>query len=49
VKGETAAAYDKVGETAHREGNLKKAWKVMKSINYSKEEYDIAGQDAYNF
>ena len=25
VKGETAAAYDKVGDTAHREGNLKKA------------------------
>ena len=49
VKGDTAAAYDKVGETAHREGNLKKAEKVMKAINYSQEEYEIAGQDAYNF
>ena len=35
VKGETAAAYDKVGDTAHREGNLKKAEQVMKSLNYS--------------
>ena len=49
VKGETAAAYDKVGDTAHREGNLRKAEKVMKSINYSQEEFEIAGQDAYNF
>ena len=43
VKGDTAAAYDKVGDTAHREGNLKKAEKVMKSINYSQEEFEIAG------
>lgn len=49
VVGKTAAAYDKVGETAHNEGNLKRAYKVMKSIDYSDEEITIAGQDAYNF
>jgi ubiquinone/menaquinone biosynthesis C-methylase UbiE/uncharacterized iron-regulated protein len=49
VKHDTAAAYDKVGETAHHSGNLKKAYKVMKSIDYSDEEIKIAGDDAYNF
>lgn len=49
VKGDTADAYNKVGDTAHRSGNLKKAELVMKSIDYSHEEFEIAGQDAYNF
>ena len=49
VKGDTANAYNKVGETARRTGDLKKAELVMKSIDYSHEEFEIAGQDAYNF
>ena len=49
VKGDTANAYNKVGDTAHRSGNLKKAELVMKSIDYSQEEFEIAGEDAYNF
>ena len=48
-KEQTIAAYDKVGETAHFEGNLKKAHKVMTSLDYSEEEITIAGDDAYNF
>lgn len=49
VKAETAAAYDKVGETAHFEGDMKKAHKVMAALDYSEEEIAIAGPDAYNF
>ena len=49
AKKQTAEAYDKVGETAHHEGNLKKAHKVMASLDYSAEEIEIAGNDAYNF
>ena len=49
VKGDTESAYNKVGETAHRTGDLRKAELVMKSIDYSHEEFEIAGQDAYNF
>ena len=49
VKEDTANAYNKVGETANRKGNLKKAEKVMKALDYSHEEFEIAGQDAYNF
>lgn len=49
VKQETAEAYDKVGDSAHHKGNLAKAEKVMKALDYSSEEFEIAGQDAYNF
>lgn len=35
VKNETADAYDKVGASAHHEGNLKKAEKVMTALGYS--------------
>lgn len=49
VKNETAEAYDKVGESAHFEGNLKKAEKIMSALGYSTEEFEIAGKDAYNF
>ena len=38
-----------MGATAHHEGNIKKAYKVMKSLDYSDEEIQIAGTDAYNF
>ena len=43
VKEDTANAYNKVGETAYRQGNLKKAEKVMKALDYSHEEFEIAG------
>lgn len=49
VKKETAAAYDKVGETAHLKGNIKKARAVMTALGYTEEEIQIAGQDAYNY
>jgi len=49
VKAETASAYDKVGETAAIEGNLRKAEKMMARIGYSEEEISIAGQDAFNY
>jgi len=49
VKAETASAYDKVGETAAIEGNLKKAEKMMARIGYSDEEINIAGRDAFNY
>lgn len=49
VKAETASAYDKVGETAAIEGNLRKAEKMMARIGYSEEEINIAGRDAFNY
>mmetsp|Transcript_46346 Transcript_46346/g.91873 ORF Transcript_46346/g.91873 Transcript_46346/m.91873 type:complete len:707 (-) Transcript_46346:195-2315(-) len=49
VKAETASAYDKVGETAAIEGNLRKAEKMMARIGYSEEEISIAGRDAFNY
>lgn len=49
VKHDTASAYDKVGASAHHEGNLKRAAKVMQRLGYSEEEFKIAGPDAYNF
>ena len=49
VKAETAAAYNKVGETAHLKGNLKKAKAIMSYLGYTDEEFKIAGQDAYNY
>lgn len=49
VKSSTASAYDKVGESALLEGNLKKAKKIMKFLGYTDEEFKIAGKDAYNY
>jgi hypothetical protein len=49
VKDATAEAYDQVGASAHHEGNLEKAYKVMSRLGYSTEEFKIAGNDAYNF
>jgi len=49
VKEETATAYDQVGASAHHKGNLAKAEKVMLALDYSLEEFQIAGPDAYNF
>ena len=49
VKSETAAAYNRVGETAHHKGDLLKAARVMTALDYTKEEIAIAGEDAYNF
>lgn len=39
VKQETAVAYNKVGNTAHIKGNLKKAKAVMNYIGYTDEEF----------
>lgn len=49
VKNETATAYDKVGQTAHLKGNLKKAEAVMTYLGYTQEEFKIAGEDAFNY
>ena len=49
VKAETAKAYNKVGGTAHIEGNLLLAKKVMGRLGYTDEEIGIAGTDAYNY
>lgn len=42
-------AYDKVGSTAGKKGDIKKAEAVMTYLGYSEEEFKIAGEDAYNF
>jgi dihydroxyacid dehydratase/phosphogluconate dehydratase len=39
VKNETSTAYDKVGDTAHLKGNLKKAKAVMSYLGYTDEEF----------
>jgi len=49
VKKETAEAYNKVGDVAHLKGNLKKAEAQMTYLGYTKEEFTIAGEDAYNY
>jgi len=49
VKAETKQAYDKVGETAHLEGNLKRAHAIMTHLGYTEEEIAVAGEDAYNY
>ena len=49
VKNETAEAYNKVGETAHLKGNMKKAEAVMNYLGYTPEEFKIAGDDACNY
>ena len=49
AKRETRHVYDKVGESAHLEGNMKKAAAIMKSLGYTDEQFVVAGADAYNF
>jgi len=49
VKKETAEAYDRVGQTAHLRGDLKKAKAVMSYLGYSDAEFGIAGEDACNY
>lgn len=49
IKEETRKAYDKVGESAALPGNaLKAAW-IMYSMGYTKEQFQAAGSDVYNF
>jgi arsenite methyltransferase len=49
VKAETRQAYDKVGETAHLEGNLQRARAIMTYLGYTEEEIGVAGGDAFNY
>ena len=47
---ETQAVYDKVGNTAHLEGgDMKKAHAILKSLSYTSEEIEYAGEDAVNY
>ena len=39
IKSETAEAYNKVGETAWREGDLRKAEAVMSYLGYTPEQF----------
>jgi arsenite methyltransferase len=49
AKLDTIAAYDKVGESAHLHGDLKKAKSIMSYLGYTDEEFQVAGEDAYNY
>jgi len=50
VKAETKEAYNKVGGTANKKGNLKKAQTIMKLLQYTPEDMTIVGDDClYNF
>jgi hypothetical protein len=49
VKQQVADAHNKVGETAFREGDLKKAEAIMTYIGYTPEQIAVAGKDAYNY
>lgn len=49
AKAESKSAYDKVGESAHLKGSMKKAKAMMAALGYTDEQFDIAGPDAYNF
>ena len=49
VKAETATAYNKVGSSAHLEGNLKRAHTIMRLLRYTGAQIAQAGTDAYNF
>lgn len=49
VKAETAAAYDRVGQTADRPGNLALAHAVMRRLGYTPAQIAVAGQDAFNY
>lgn len=49
VKAETQQAYDKVGETAHLDGNLERARAIMTYLGYTEEQIQVAGGDAFNY
>ena len=50
AKGETLDAYNSVGESAFRKGNLVKAKTIMKQLGYTEEDMGIIGDDClYNF
>ena len=49
IKTEIAEAYDKIADTASRKGNLVLAGLVMKSLGYTTEQINVAGNDAYNY
>ena len=49
VKLETLSAYDRVGESAHLKGNMKKAEAIMSLLGYTDEQYKQAGPDISNF
>ena len=49
VKQESIKAYDRVGDTAHLEGDIKKAVRIMTLLGYSASEIAFAGRDACNY
>lgn len=49
VKQATLQAYDKVGDTASKEGNIELARAMMNHLGYSPEQISVAGPDAYNY
>jgi len=50
VKVETQNAYNNVGETAEKKGNVEKAKLIMKYLQYTEEEMELIGEDyIYNF
>ena len=46
---ETLEAYNKVGETAHIDGNSRRAKAIMKYLGYSPDQINVAGSDAFNY
>jgi len=49
VKEETKKAYDKVGQSAHLEGNAQRAYHIMTNMGYTEEQIQVAGPEVYNF
>jgi len=49
VKQETQEAYDRVGESAHIQGNAAKAKAIMSAMKYTSEQIATAGKDIHNF
>jgi uncharacterized iron-regulated protein len=49
VKAETAHAYDKVGATAHLDGDRVRATAIMRRLGYTAAEIEVAGGDASNY
>lgn len=49
VKAETKKAYDKVGQSAHLEGNAQRAYHIMTNMGYTEAQIQVAGPEVYNF
>mmetsp|Transcript_44958 Transcript_44958/g.137313 ORF Transcript_44958/g.137313 Transcript_44958/m.137313 type:complete len:789 (-) Transcript_44958:97-2463(-) len=50
AKTETLEAYDRVGQTAARKGNVAKARAIMLQLGYTEEDLEVVGEnDMYNF